>query len=273
MPRRQLGQNFLVDRNTLLRIVATAGVQPGDAVLEVGTGLGVLTQELAVAVGPAGSVVTVEFDPRLYPILNDTLSGKSNVTLIKGDVLRVDLMSALSVSPTSTGRHLVVANIPYQITSPLIELLLALPQSFDQIVLLVQKEVAHRLAAKPGTGDYGSFSVFVQYQCDVKVIGTVSPSVFMPQPKVDSAIVRLTPLSTPPVDAGDPTAFFRVVRQSFSQRRKQIANCLSALPELDGTRQAVTHLLDTAGIEPSRRAETLSLEEYARITRTLLARG
>jgi 16S rRNA (adenine1518-N6/adenine1519-N6)-dimethyltransferase len=259
-PRKRWGQNFLCDRNVLDRIVRAAALQPGDNTLEIGAGLGALTRSLADF---CESVTSVEIDRLLEPILRETLAGRDNVRLVFADFLQLDLPALLdqAFGPRS---GIVVANIPYYITTPILERLLAHKARIRRIVLLVQQEFAERLAAKPGTEQYGSMTVFAQYHARVEMAGKVSRSVFLPPPEVGSAIVALTPVMPGTVAVRDETAFFRLVRAAFGQRRKTLLNALAG-GDTGLDRPAAGALLARAGIDPSRRGETLSLQEFARL--------
>ena len=263
-PRRRFGQNFLVDGNTLAKIVGAGDVGVGDRVLEIGAGLGVLTRALAEAAGEAGRVVSLEIDRDLLPALAETVGTLSQVTVVPGDAMVLDwpafLREQFGDAPVK-----VVANIPYNITSPLLATLLAQKSHLVRIVLLVQKEVAQRLAAAPGTPDYGSLSVFVQYHAAVEAVGIVSRRVFLPAPDVDSAIVRLTPHTAPPVLVADEARFFAVVRAAFGQRRKSLLNALSGDPALGWSREQAAAALTRAEIDPLWRGESLGLEEFGRL--------
>lgn len=255
-PRKRWGQNFLIDRNTLDNVLRAADLQPDDSVLEIGPGLGTLTRELAAR---CHRVTTVEIDPLLLAILREeTLADLSNVNLVAADALEVDLASL-----TTGGPWKVVANIPYSITTPLIERLLALRRRLDRVVLMVQREVAQRLAASPGTEEYGSLSLFAQYHAEVEITARVSRMAFLPPPEVDSAIVRLRIHSQPPVAPCDETLFFAVVRAAFQQRRKTLLNTLSLVPDV--TRERAADALQRAAVAPGRRGETLSLLEFGRL--------
>lgn len=269
-PRKRFGQNFLVDANTLAKIVEAAPVGPGDQVLEIGAGLGVLTQALANAVGAGGQVVTVEVDRDLLPALAETVADTPQVKIVPADALALQwpAFAAQHFAHASQPHGIkAVANIPYNITSPLLTGLLDEKALFGVIVLLVQKEVAQRLSAPPGSPDYGALSVFAQFHARVQTVGIVSRRVFLPAPDVDSAIVRLTPHPLPPVDVADPAQFFAVVRAAFGQRRKALPNALSGDPALGWTRERANDALALAGIDPQRRGETLSLAEFAALAR------
>ncbi len=269
-PRKRFGQNFLVDANTLAKIVDVAHVGPGDSVLEIGAGLGVLTQALGQATGLDGQVVTIEVDRDLLPALAETVADMPQVKVVSADALALEW-------PAFAAQHFVhaaqphgikaVANIPYNITSPLLTGLLDAKQLFGVVVLLVQKEVAQRLSAPPGSSDYGALSVFAQFHAKVETVGIVSRRVFLPAPDVDSAIVRLTPHAAPSVDVLDEAQFFAVVRAAFGQRRKALPNALSGDPALGWTRERAGEALMQAGIDPQRRGETLSLAEFAALAR------
>ncbi len=267
-PRRRFGQNFLVDANTLAKIVTAGGLGPGDATLEIGAGLGVLTRALAEAVGESGRVVALEIDQDLLPALGETVGELPQVQIVPGDAMALDWPAFLDAhfAGADNGPSVsVVANIPYNITSPLLTTLLDQRGRFARIVLLVQKEVAARLGAPPGTPDYSALGVFTQFHAQVETIGIVSRRVFFPPPDVDSAIVRLTPHAAPPVAVPDEGLFFAVVRAAFGQRRKALLNALSGDPALGWSREQAAAALAAAAIDPGCRGETLSLEEFARL--------
>ena len=266
-PRKRFGQNFLVDGNTLAKIVAAGGLEPGGAALEIGAGLGVLTSALANAVTETGQVVTVEVDTDLLLALKETLEGRPQVQVVTADALALDWPAFLDKHFANDVKPSVVANIPYNITSPLLTTLLEQHGRFSRIVLLVQKEVAARLGAKAGTPDYGSLSVFVQYYAEVETVAIVSRRVFFPPPDVDSAIVRLTPHATPPVEAPSEAQLFAIVRAAFGQRRKALLNALSGDPALGWDRERAAAALSAAGIDGGRRGETLTLAEFAALSR------
>jgi 16S rRNA (adenine1518-N6/adenine1519-N6)-dimethyltransferase len=270
LPAHRLGQNFLVDANVLAKIVAAGELEPADRVIEVGTGLGVLTAALAEQVGARGSVVTIERDDRLRAIHAETISESAypQVKRVYGDALEVDLSG---IEPEHPGPRpaAVIANIPYSITSPLLARLLEHVPSYRAIVLLVQKEVGDRLAAKPATSDYGAFTLFAQFHADVEILGSVSPSVFFPSPKVTSAIVRLRPRPAP-VLVSNRVLFFAIVQAAFQQRRKTLGNALSS-ERLGWEKAAALDVLAKARIDPGRRGETLSIAEFAAIERSWTA--
>ena len=272
-PRKRFGQNFLVDSNILSKIVESAGLREGDGVLEIGTGLGVLTRALAEAVGPSGHVATVEIDTALEMAQTETLFGLTHVNLIRADALELDWKIFLNSEFPGHEQVGVVANIPYNITTPLIERMLENKGRIRTIVLLVQKEVAERLGAGAGSSAYGSVSVFVQAQAKVEMVAVVSRKVFIPQPDVESAILRLTPHVEPPVPMPDPDFYFSIVRGSFGQRRKSLLNALSGDPRLAWERDMARSVIERSGIDPGRRGESLSLEEFGLLCAAAITLG
>ncbi len=254
--QKRLGQNFLVSRVHLEKIVAASGLSEADTVLEVGPGAGALTVELARR---ARRVVAIELDRTLLPLLTEVLEPYPNVEVIQGDALNIDL------GPLGATR--VVANIPYNITSPLLVKFLSHRPAFQSITVLIQKEVARRLVSLPGTPEYGSLTVFASYYASAKIAATVPRRAFMPPPKVDSEVVHFVPHASPPVDVPSAEALFTVSRAAFGQRRKTLGNALSA--GLDRPRSEIELALESAGIDPGRRGETLSLGEFAAAARAL----
>ncbi|MBO8141095.1 MAG: 16S rRNA (adenine(1518)-N(6)/adenine(1519)-N(6))-dimethyltransferase RsmA [Firmicutes bacterium] len=266
-PRKGLGQHFLVDRHIVEKILAAAQLGPEDTVLEIGPGLGVLTQEMAAR---AGRVIAVEVDAGLVRWLNDLFTGCDRVRIVHGDARTVDLKELLSQHPPGPGGSAkAVANLPYYVTTPLLLRLLEEPLSLSIIVVMVQKEVARRLAAAPGGKDYGALSVAAQLRAEIELVCTVPARVFFPAPDVESAVVRLTVRSTPQLGK-DPQVLFALVRAAFGQRRKTLRNALRR-PGMPWPAAAVPAALDAAGIDGGRRGETLSAGEFVRLADSLIA--
>jgi 16S rRNA (adenine1518-N6/adenine1519-N6)-dimethyltransferase len=263
--KKSLGQNFLVDPNILHNIVAAANLDANKGALEIGPGIGALTQHLAEA---AGRVVAVEIDQRLFPVLEETLQPYANVQLIHGDILKIDLEQLFQAHFQEVSQVSVVANLPYYVTTPIVMKLLEARLPLEHIVVMVQKEVAERMCALPGTKQYGSLSVAVQYYCDPKVIAIVPGSVFIPKPDVDSAVIRLTVRTHPPVEVKDEAFFFEVMQASFVQRRKTLWNNMLTKFGKDHKDQ-LTRALERSGIDPIRRGETLSIAEFALLAEML----
>lgn len=263
-PKKRLGQNFLVNPGVLDKIVAAAEVNAGDTVVEIGPGVGALTCRLAET---AGKVVAVEVDRNLVTLLKEILVGYPNVLLLHADALKTDFEAAVAEAG-GTFPYKVVANFPYYITTPLLFRLLNSGLRVCLLILMVQREVAVRMVARPGTKDYGALSVFVQYRTKPDLVSLVSRGNFFPAPEVDSAIVRLAVRSHPPVVVSSEELLFRVVRASFAKRRKTLLNALTG-SDLGLDRELLRLSLARAGIDPERRGETLTLEEFAAITRSL----
>ncbi|GIP36324.1 16S rRNA (adenine(1518)-N(6)/adenine(1519)-N(6))-dimethyltransferase RsmA [Paenibacillus sp. J2TS4] len=261
--KKSLGQNFLVDRNILHKIVGAADLGPKDGALEIGPGIGSLTEQLAKQ---ARDVLAIEIDQRLIPILGETLTPYSNVKIVHGDVLKLSLNELLTEYLGDCERISVVANLPYYVTTPIVMKLLEERLPLQNIVVMIQKEVADRMAADPGTKDYGSLSIAVAYYCEPELVTVVPHSVFIPQPNVDSAVIKLKVRDKPPVEVEDEAFFFEVVQAAFAQRRKTIANNLLARFYGKGERARLEKILESAGIDPTRRGETLSIHEYARLS-------
>jgi len=260
-PKRRWGQNFLLDANLLRKVVEAGDLQPEDGVLEIGPGLGALTQALAAR---ARQVLAVEIDPGLYAALTEeTLTELPNVRVLHADFLQTDL-AALIPEALGSGRHPVVANIPYSITSPVVVRLLEHRHLFSRLILMVQKEVADRLVGQPNTSDYGSLTLFVHLYADARRVAHVPRSAFLPAPEVDSAIVRLDVLEAPRYP--EPERYLAVVHAAFQQRRKNLANALTG-PALGWTREQARVALEAAGVDPGRRGETLSPDEFAELAR------
>jgi 16S rRNA (adenine1518-N6/adenine1519-N6)-dimethyltransferase len=267
--KKSLGQNFLIDGNILDKIIAAAGLDETKGALEIGPGIGALTERLAQA---AGAVVALEIDRRLLPILQDVLSPYDNVTVIHADVLKTDIRRIWEPYFAGVSGVSVVANLPYYVTTPIIMKLLEERLPLERIVVMVQKEVAERMTARPGGKAYGSLSVAVQYYCMPELIAHVPSGAFVPAPNVDSAVIRLTRRASPAVEVPDEERFFRVVQAAFAQRRKTIANNLAALSGKE-RKAELNALLEETGIRPDRRAETLSLDEFARLDEALAKAG
>lgn len=267
--KKSLGQNFLTEPTILRQIASAAELTTADDVLEIGPGIGSLTEQLAQN---AHQVLALEIDQRLLPILADTLAPYDNVTVLNQDVLKSDLATLIRDHFDGQHKVKVVANLPYYITTPILLRLLESGVTFDQIVVMMQKEVAERLAAAPGSKAYGSLSVAVQYQMTVKLAFIVPKTVFVPQPNVDSAIVSLTRHVTPPAVATDEKAFARLVRGSFAQRRKSLWNNLTALYGKDATtKAALTEVLAAEKIDPGIRGERLSVTDFVRLANAISA--
>jgi len=267
-PKKRLGQHFLTDRNVLNRIVDASRAGPDVNVLEIGPGLGVVTRELAER---GARVVCVEIDRALQPMLERALSGTSGVEIVIGDFLKLDLPAFLA--DRATGKWVAVGNLPYYITSPIVAKLLDSKQLFSTILLMVQREVAERLRAEPGTGDYGALSVFVQYHAEVERVMSVSRNVFYPVPEVDSELVALRVRERPPADVVDEGLFFRIVRAAFGKRRKTLLNALSSSSELGWDKDRASQALADAGIDGARRGETLTIGEFASLANSSVCRG
>ena len=257
--QKKFGQNFLIDTHVLDKIIRSAEITKDDFVLEIGPGIGTMTQYLACA---AGKVVAVEIDRALIPILEDTLEGYDNVTVINEDVLKVDI--AKLAEEQNGGKPIkVVANLPYYITTPIIMGLFEKNVPIKSITVMVQKEVADRMQVGPGTKDYGALSLAVQYYAKPYIVANVPPNCFMPRPKVGSAVIRLERYEKPPVEVKDEKLMFRIIRASFNQRRKTLANGLKNSPELDFTKEEIEAAIETLGKGPSVRGEALTLEQFA----------
>lgn len=267
--QKKYGQNFLIDANILEKIIAAAGVNDNDCVLEIGPGIGTMTQYLCEN---AREVVAVEIDKKLIPILEqDTLSAYSNVTIINEDILKVDINAI--VQGKNNGRPVkVVANLPYYITTPIIMGLFESHVPLDSITVMVQKEVAERMQVGPGTKDYGALSLAVQYYAKPEVMMTVPAGCFMPRPNVDSAVIKLTRHDKPPVTVPDEKRMFDIIRASFNQRRKTLVNGLGNAAGLNVKKEEVSSALEKMGLSPTIRGEALTLGEFAELTDLLCAR-
>ncbi len=264
--QKRFGQNFLIDAHVLEKIVSAAGITKDDCVLEIGPGIGTMTQYLAES---AGQVVAVEIDTNLLPILADTLKDYSNVKVINQDILKVDINEL--VKEYNNGRPIkVVANLPYYITTPIIMGLFESNVPIDNITVMVQKEVADRMQVGPGSKDYGALSLAVQYYASPYIVANVPPNCFIPRPNVGSAVIRLTRYQEPPVQVKDPKLMFKLIRASFNQRRKTLQNGLNNSPEISFSKEEITKAIESLGVSPSVRGEALNLEQFAQLANYLL---
>lgn len=263
--QKKYGQNFLIDTNVLDRILRAAEISKEDCVLEIGPGIGTLTQCLAES---ARKVLAVEIDRNLIPILQETLSAYSNVTIIHEDILKVDICRL--IEENNAGRPIkVVANLPYYITTPIIMGLFESHAPLESITVMVQKEVAERMQAGPGTKDYGALSLAVQYYARPSVAANVPPNCFMPRPAVGSAVIRLTRYNTPLVQVEDEGKMFALIRAAFNQRRKTLANSIGNAPGLSIPKERTAQILDKMGLSPTVRGEALTLEQFAELSNGL----
>ena len=264
--QKKFGQNFLFDTHVLDKIIAAANITEDDLVLEVGPGIGTMTQYLCEH---ARQVVAVEIDKNLIPILEDTLSEYDNVKVINADILKVDINKI--AQEENGGRPIkVVANLPYYITTPIIMGLFESHVPIENITVMVQKEVADRMQVGPGTKDYGALSLAVQYYAEPYIVANVPPNCFMPRPKVGSAVIRLTSHEQVPVEVQDEAFMFRLIRASFNQRRKTLVNGLNNSPEVNVPKEAILEALEKMGMSPTVRGETFSLEQFAELSNLLV---
>ncbi len=263
--QKKFGQNFLIDTHVLDKIIQAAGITEDDFVLEIGPGIGTMTQYLACA---AREVCAVEIDKSLIPILQDTLKEYDNVTIINNDILKVDI--AKLAQERNQGKPIkVVANLPYYITTPIIMGLFESHVPLESITVMVQKEVADRMQVGPGTKDYGALSLAVQYYAKPYIVANVPPNCFMPRPNVGSAVIRLTRHEQPPVEVKNEKLMFELIRASFNQRRKTLANGLKNYEGLSYSKEVIEQAISKAGFNPSVRGEALTLEEFARLANVL----
>ena len=264
--QKKFGQNFLIDPHVLEKIIASAGVTKDDMVLEIGPGIGTMTQYLAES---AGRVVAVEIDNNLIPILQETLKDYDNVTVIHNDILKVDI--AELAEKYNGGRPIkVVANLPYYITTPIIMGLFESHVPIDNITVMVQKEVADRMQEGPGSKNYGALSLAVQYYAEPYIVANVPPNCFIPRPSVGSAVIRLTRHKDAPVQTKDEQMMFRLIRASFNQRRKTLQNGLNNASDLHFTKEQIASAIESMGLPPAVRGETLTLEQFAKLTDLLV---
>ena len=262
MFQKKFGQNFLIDTHVLEKIISAAGITKDDCVLEIGPGIGTMTQYLAEN---AGHVVAVEIDRNLIPILKETLADYDNVTVINEDILRVDI-KALAEEYNGGKQIKVVANLPYYITTPIIMGLFESGVPIDNITVMVQREVADRMKEGPGSKDYGALSLAVQYYAEPEIVANVPPNCFIPRPNVGSAVIRLTRHKEMPVEVKDPALMFKIIRASFNQRRKTLQNGLGNAPELPYTKEQIAAAIAEMGLTPTIRGEALSLAQFAQLS-------
>lgn len=264
--QKKFGQNFLIDSHVAEKILSSASLTKEDCVLEIGAGIGTLTQALAEH---AGRVIAVEIDRNLIPILSETLSNYSNVTVLQADILKLDLKK-LAEEQNGGRPFKVVANLPYYITTPIIMGLLEGNAPVDSITVMVQKEVAERMKEKAGSKEYGALSLAVQYYAEPEMVATVPPNCFMPRPKVGSAVIRLVRYKEPPVNVIDENLLFTFIRASFQQRRKTLVNALNNSPEVLYTKEQIQEALEAQNLSLTIRGEMLSLHQFAELTNFLI---
>ncbi|MBQ5673539.1 MAG: 16S rRNA (adenine(1518)-N(6)/adenine(1519)-N(6))-dimethyltransferase RsmA [Lachnospiraceae bacterium] len=260
--QKKFGQNFLIDTGILESIIDSAEITKDDFVLEIGPGIGTMTQYLCES---ARQVVAVEIDTNLIPILKETLSEYDNVEVINGDILKIDI-NKIAEKYNDNKPIKVVANLPYYITTPIIMGLFESHVPIDSITIMVQKEVADRMQEGPGSKEYGALSLAVQYYANPKIVADVPPSCFMPQPKVGSAVIKLTRHQNPPVDVDNEKLLFQVIRASFNQRRKTLANGLNNFPAIALSKEEIQESIKELGVSPTIRGEALSLEQFAQLS-------
>lgn len=260
--QKKFGQNFLIDTHVLDKIIQAAGVTKEDLVLEIGPGIGTMTQYLAAG---ARQVIAVEIDQNLIPILKETLEGYDNVMVINEDILKLDLKELVQVH--NQGKPIkVVANLPYYITTPIIMGLFESGVPVDNITVMVQKEVAQRMQVGPGSKDYGALSLAVQYYAKPYIVANVPQNCFIPRPNVGSAVIRLTKHAKPPVQVKNPKLMFKLIRASFNQRRKTLQNGLNNSPEIPFTKEEIIKGIESLGLSPTIRGEALTLEQFAKLS-------
>lgn len=263
--QKKFGQNFLIDSRVLDKIIEAANITKEDFVLEIGPGIGTMTQYLAES---SREVMAVEIDKNLIPILSDTLSAYDNISILNEDILKVDIGKI--AEEKNHGKPIkVVANLPYYITTPIIMGLFESHVPIDSITVMVQKEVADRMQAGPGTKDYGALSLAVQYYAEPYIVANVPPNCFMPRPKVGSAVIRLTKYKEPPMDVTNEKLLFQLIRASFNQRRKTLQNGIKNFSELNFSKEQVIEALEKMGVSPTIRGEALTLQQFAQLSNLL----
>lgn len=260
--QKKFGQNFLIDPHVLDKIINAAEITKEDCVIEIGPGIGSVTQAL---IDNAGKVISIEIDNQLIPILTEQFGGCENFRLIHKDVLKVDLHKLIA-EESPNRRIKVVANLPYYITTPIIMMLLEHNLPIESITVMVQKEVADRMASGPGSKQYGAITVAMKYYCDTYLVANVPQNCFMPRPNVDSAVIKLTLHQEPIVDINDEEQLLKIIKAAFSQRRKTLLNTLASNGNLGLSKEEIKNVLDESGIGASTRGETLSLDDYAMLS-------
>lgn len=266
--QKKFGQNFLIDAHVLEKIIAAAGISQTDFVLEIGPGIGTMTQYLCEK---AREVLAVEIDKALLPVLSDTLSEYQNVTVLNEDILKVD-MNRIAQEKNGGNPIKVVANLPYYITTPIIMGLFESHVPIDSITVMVQKEVADRMQVGPGTKEYGALSLAVQYYAKPQMVANVPPNCFLPRPSVGSAVIRLTRHETAPVQVDNETLMFQIIRASFNQRRKTLVNGLHNSGNFSLSKEELSQILKELGLPPNIRGEALSLEQFAALSNLMQKR-
>ena len=264
--QKKFGQNFLIDTHVLEKIIESAGITKDDFVLEIGPGIGTMTQYLCEN---AREVMAVEIDNNLIPILGETLAAYDNVTVVNEDILKLDI-AKVAKEHNNNKPIKVVANLPYYITTPIIMGLFESHVPLESITVMVQKEVADRMQSGPGTKDYGALSLAVQYYSKAEIVANVPPNCFMPRPNVGSAVIRLTCHEKAPVDVDDEKLMFKLIRASFNQRRKTLQNGINNAPDLNFNKEQVVAALDEMGVAPTIRGEALTLEQFAKLSNLLV---
>lgn len=263
--KKNFGQNFLIDEHVLNKIISSADITKEDTVLEIGPGIGTLTQALAKS---AGKVIAVEIDKTLVPILKEVLSDFDNIEIINNDILKTDIRALAGDT-----RLKLVANLPYYITTPIIMGILEQRLPVESITVMIQKEVALRMQAQPSSKDYGALSLAVQYYCEPYLVANVPQNCFMPRPNVDSAVIRLTPYDKPPVETVDEKLMFKLIKAAFSQRRKTLVNCLFNSPDFNYDKTRLGEILTSCGYDERVRGETLTLQDFARLADAFVKYG
>lgn len=264
--QKKFGQNFLIDTHVLEKIIESAGITKDDFVLEIGPGIGTMTQYLCEN---AREVMAVEIDNNLIPILGETLAAYDNVTIVNEDILKLDI-AKVAKEHNDNKPIKVVANLPYYITTPIIMGLFESHVPLESITVMVQKEVADRMQSGPGTKDYGALSLAVQYYSKAEIVANVPPNCFMPRPNIGSAVIRLTCHEKAPVDVDDEKLMFKLIRASFNQRRKTLQNGINNAPDLNFNKEQVVAALDEMGVAPTIRGEALTLEQFAKLSNLLV---